>query len=114
MRAVKEATELLDAEIKEMLQKPIKHGDINAIKSELKEKIMAKFKKRSLNSEESHPDLMEKLEKRFEEGLNDLMKKNRNIWEERYTKAAEDITEQIKEKIYNDDYEDFSDFVKDF
>lgn len=53
---------------------------------------MAKFKKRSLNSEESHPDLMQKLEKRFEEGLNDLMKKNRNMWEERYTKATEDIT----------------------
>lgn len=35
------------------------------IKSELKNKLMNKFKKKSLNSEESHPDLLEKLEKKF-------------------------------------------------
>lgn len=53
---------------------------------------MAKFRKRSLNAEESHPDLMEKLEKRFEEGLSELMKKNKGMWEECYNKATEEIT----------------------
>lgn len=54
------------------------------MKNELKNKVMNKFKKRSLNSEESHPDLLEKLEKRFEEGVTDMIKKNKRIWDERY------------------------------
>jgi hypothetical protein len=42
---------------------------------------MNKFKKKSLNSEENHPDLLEKLEKKFEEAVNDMIKKNKSIWE---------------------------------
>lgn len=43
-----------------------------------------------------------------------MIKKNKRIWDERYKEATQEITESIKEKIYNDDYEEFSDFVKDF
>ena len=34
--------------------------------------------------------------------MGDLVRKNRNVWQEKYKEEAEKITDAIKEKIYAD------------
>lgn len=58
LKAVKEATEYLEQEVEELLKNPVKNKDIGSLKQKLREQVIRKFKKRSLGSQESHPDLL--------------------------------------------------------
>lgn len=46
--------------------------------------------------------------------MSDLIRKNKNLWEQRYKSEAQRLTEKVKDRIYGDEYEQFSEFVKDF
>jgi hypothetical protein len=87
---------------------------LDKLKATLKEQVVTQFKKKSLGSEEGHPDLLEKLEKRIEESINDLARKNKSQWEDKYKEISDKVLDTIKEKIYSDEYEEFSDFIRDF
>ena len=50
---------------------------------------MREFKKRAMNSEQGHPDLLEKLERRVDEYFIELEKKNSEKWTEVYKELAE-------------------------
>lgn len=67
-------------------------AEIIALRSDLRQKVLSKFKKRSLGSEEGHPDLMDKLEKKIEENLNELAKKNKAMWNDKFRAVAEEVT----------------------
>jgi len=58
LKAIKESSDFMEREIEELLKNPIKLNDIAEIKNQLREQVIAKFKKRSLGSEDSHPDLL--------------------------------------------------------
>ena len=87
---------------------------LDKLKATLKEQVVTQFKKKSLGSEEGHPNLLEKLEKRIEESINDLARKNKSQWEDKYKEISDKVLDTIKEKIYSDEYEEFSDFIRDF
>jgi hypothetical protein len=48
---------------------------------------------------------LEKLEKRVEESINNLTRKNKSHWEDTYKEVSDKVLDDIKEKIYNDEYE---------
>jgi hypothetical protein len=77
---------------------------LDKLKATLKEQVVTQFKKKSLGSEEGHPDLLEKLEKRIEESINDLARKNKSQWEDKYKEISDKVLDTIKEKIYSDEY----------
>lgn len=58
LKAIRQATDFLEKEVKSILQAPINAENIEDLKSQIREKVLTRFKKRALGSQESHPDLL--------------------------------------------------------
>lgn len=67
-----QASKVLEAEIDELLKAPIKLEELEEQKKAIREKVIKEFKKRAMNSEQGHPDLIEKLERRMDEYFAEL------------------------------------------
>ena len=58
LKAIKYATNFLEASVDELLKEPIQMKQIDRLKDSLRDQVLQQFKKKSLGSQEGHPDLL--------------------------------------------------------
>lgn len=109
-KAMEDSMNIVDQKIDSSLRKePIKEEELKNVKKQMKEEMLACFKKKSLGDQEEIKVLYEEIEAQFEERFSKFLTKNNEKWKQVFSDWIEQNS-QIEAKLKEYQYSNFYEF----